>query len=105
MAARRVFYNYEYVDPGLEDLSGDSVFFRDDGGQIYHIYSTYARGGEESLGVYRYLDATPGGGRSENGPYSTLADWARPRNLYGRGGMVEGSGRYHQPSCGGTVHR
>jgi hypothetical protein len=59
--------------------------------------------GEEFLGIYRYLDATPKG-RDENGSYNTLADWARPRNMYGKGGLVEGSGRYHQAACGCRVH-
>lgn len=104
IATGRAFYNYEYGDPGLEDLSGDSVFVKDDAGQIFHTYSTYGRGGEEFLGVYRYLDATPKG-RGEDGPYNTLADWVRPKNMYGRGGLVEGSGRYHQPSCGCAVHQ
>jgi predicted dithiol-disulfide oxidoreductase (DUF899 family) len=67
IAAGRAFHNYEYKDPGLEDLSGDSAFFKDKAGQIYHTYSTFGRGGEEFLGIYRYLEATPKG-RNENGP-------------------------------------
>ena len=104
IAAGRAFYNYEYVDPGLEDRSGDSVFFKDGSGQIFHTYSTFGRGGEEFLGTYRYLDATPKG-RDEHSPYHNLADWVRPRNMYGRGGMVEGSGRYHQSGCACSVHQ
>ena len=104
LAARRAFYNYEYGNPGLEDLSGDSVFYKDASGQIFHTYSTFGRGGEEFLGIYRYLDATPKG-RDENGPYKSLADWVRPRTMYGQGGKVEGNGRYHQPSCGCTAHQ
>lgn len=104
IAAGRAFYNYEYVNPGLEDRSGDSVFFKDDAGQIFHTYSTYGRGGEEFLGVYRYLDVTPQG-RREDGPYNTLADWVRPKNMYGKGGMVEDSGRYHQPGCACAAHQ
>jgi predicted dithiol-disulfide oxidoreductase (DUF899 family) len=103
IAAGRAFYNYEYVNPGLEDRSGDSVFSKDDTGQIFHTYSTYGRGGEEFLGIYRYLDATPKG-RGEDGPYNTLADWVRPKNMYGKGGSVEGNGRYHQPACACAVH-
>jgi predicted dithiol-disulfide oxidoreductase (DUF899 family) len=103
VAAGRAFYNYESVHPGLEDRSGDSVFVKDDG-QIFHTYSTFGRGGEEFLGIYRYLDATPKG-RAENGPYHTLADWARPHDMYGQGGMVEASGRYHQPTCACAAHR
>jgi predicted dithiol-disulfide oxidoreductase (DUF899 family) len=103
VAAGRAFYNYEYVHPGLEDRSGDSVFIKDDTGQIFHTYSTYGRGGEEFLGIYRYLDATPKG-RGEGGPYHTLADWVRPRTMYGQGGVVEGNGRYHQASCACAAH-
>src|SRR5215510_3269052 len=51
IAAGRAFYNYEYVTPPLEDRSGDSVFFRDDAGQIFHAYSTFGRGGKQFLGV------------------------------------------------------
>jgi predicted dithiol-disulfide oxidoreductase (DUF899 family) len=103
LAAGRAFYNYEYGNPGLEDRSGDSVFFKDEVGRIFHTYSTYGRGGEEFLGIYRYFDSTPKG-RSEEGPYHTLADWVRPRNTYGQGGLVEGSGRYHRPACACAVH-
>jgi predicted dithiol-disulfide oxidoreductase (DUF899 family) len=103
VAAHGAYYNYRYTDPGLEDLSGDSVFFKDDSGQIYHTYSTYGRGGEEFLGTYRFLDVTPKG-RNENGPYHSLADWVRLRDMYGKGGTVEGNGRYHAPSCACTHH-
>src|SRR5437867_11529926 len=104
IATGRAYYNYRYTNPGLEDLSGDSVFFKDDAGEIFHTYSTFGRGGEEFLGAYRYLDVMPKG-RDENGPYRTLADWVRPRNMYGKGGMVEANGRYHVPSCACATHR
>jgi predicted dithiol-disulfide oxidoreductase (DUF899 family) len=103
VAAGRAFYNFEYENPWLEDRSGDSVFFKDDSGQIFHTYSTYGRGGEAFLGAYNYLDMTPKG-RAEDGPYKTLGDWVRPNNMYGRGGMVEANGRYHAPSCACGVH-
>ena len=103
VAAGRAFYNYEYVNPWLEDRSGDSVFVKDDAGQIFHTYSTFGRGGEEFLGAYRYFDMTPKG-RSENGPYHTLADWVRPHNMYGKAGVVEANGRYHATSCACAVH-
>jgi hypothetical protein len=28
----------------------------------------------------------------------------RPNNMYGKGGMVEGNGRYHAPGCACAVH-
>jgi predicted dithiol-disulfide oxidoreductase (DUF899 family) len=43
-------------------------------------------------------------GRNENGPYRSLGDWARPRTMYGKGGTVEGNGRYHSPTCGCSAH-
>jgi predicted dithiol-disulfide oxidoreductase (DUF899 family) len=104
IAAGTAFYNFRQTNPGLGDLSGDSVFFKDDAGQIFHTYSTFGRGGEEFLGAYRFLDVTPRG-RNENGPYHSLGDWVRPKNMYGKGGMVEGNGRYHAPSCACTVHK
>src|SRR6202023_1828725 len=33
IAAGRAYYNYRFTNPGLEDLSGDSVFFKDESGQ------------------------------------------------------------------------
>jgi predicted dithiol-disulfide oxidoreductase (DUF899 family) len=103
IAAGRAFYNYDYTNRALEDLSGDSVFFKDAAGQIFHTYSTFGRGGEEFLGIYRYLDVTPKG-RDERGPHRSLADWVRPRNMYDEGGIVEANGRYHQPSCACSTH-
>jgi predicted dithiol-disulfide oxidoreductase (DUF899 family) len=101
--AKRGYYNYRYTDPVLEDHSGDSIFYRDEGGRIFHTYSTFARGAEELLGTYMFLDLTPKG-RNETGPYRTLADWVRPRNMYDKDGMVEGNGRYHSAGCTCTVH-
>ncbi len=104
IAAGRAYYNFDYINPGVEDLSGDSIFFKDDAGQIFHTYSVYGRGAEDLLGTYKYLDLTPKG-RNENGPYHSLTDWVRPHNMYGKGGMVEGNGRYHAPACGCAVHK
>lgn len=106
VASGRALYNFGKAPEWaaeLEDLSGDSVFYKNAAGQIFHTYSTFGRGGEEFLGVYRFLDATPKG-RDENGPYHSLADWARPRNMYGSGGIVEPNGRYHQSACARAVH-
>jgi len=106
-ASGDAFYNFQPAQEwavGLEDLSGDSVFHRDESGQIFHTYSTYGRGGEQFLGIYRYLDVMPKG-RDETGPYHSLGDWARPRNMYGKGGIVEGNGRYHAPPCACSIHR
>ena len=104
IAAGSAYVNFRQADPGLEDLSGNSVFFKDDAGQVFHTYSSYGRGGEAFLGIYRFLDRAPKG-REENGPTHSLADWARPRNMYGEGGMVEGNGRFHEATCACAVHQ
>jgi len=107
IASGSALYNFQRA-PGwaaqLEDLSGDSVFFKDSSGQIYLTYATFGRGGEEFLTAYRILDVMPKG-RDENGPYRSLGDWVRPHDRYGKGGMVEPNGRYHAPGCACTVHK
>lgn len=101
VAAGRAEYNYgpapEWAAQ-LQDLSGNSVFYKNEAGEIFHTYSSFARGGEGALGIYAVLDAMPKG-RNETGPHHSLADWARPRNMYGKGGTVEGNGRFHTPTC------
>jgi predicted dithiol-disulfide oxidoreductase (DUF899 family) len=106
VAAGRALYNFQQAPEwaaGIEDLSGNSVFYKDESGQIFHTYSTYGRGGEQFLGIYGYLDVMPKG-RNENGPYNSLTDWARPRNMYGKGGIFETNGRYHAAACGCARH-
>ncbi len=95
LAAGTAFYNYR-VEPRmpLEDLSGFSVFYKDENGDIYHTYSSFGRGAEEVLTTYMYLDMTPKG-RNETGPNHNLTDWVRPHDRYGMGGSVDAMGRYH----------
>jgi predicted dithiol-disulfide oxidoreductase (DUF899 family) len=38
---------------------GTSVFLREGDGDVFHTYSSYARGGDLLLGTYNYLDLTP----------------------------------------------
>jgi predicted dithiol-disulfide oxidoreductase (DUF899 family) len=98
VAAKRAFYNYRLTDPGIQDLSGLSIFTRDEAGEIFHTYSTYARGGEETLGAYMMLDLTPKG-RDER-ERGNLTDWVRLKDRYDAGGTVDAAGRYHDPACG-----
>jgi len=87
----------------MQDLSGQSVFYRNEEGELFHTYSAYGRSAEEFMGIFGILDATPKG-RNETGPNHSLADWARPHNMYGKGGEVEANGRYHAPGCGCAAH-
>jgi predicted dithiol-disulfide oxidoreductase (DUF899 family) len=84
IAKGKVYYNYETIDSTMEELPGLSVFYKDEAGEIFHTYSSYARGGEELLGTYMVLDRTPKG-RNESGPHHNLMDWVRRHDEYGRG--------------------
>lgn len=102
VASGRAQYNFRQAPDWvreLPDLSGRSIFYKNEADEIFHTYSAYARGGEEVLGIYGILDSMPKG-RNESGPYHSLTDWARPRNMYGKGGRVEPNGRYDSSTCG-----
>jgi predicted dithiol-disulfide oxidoreductase (DUF899 family) len=83
IGAGDIYYNYETRDLGFksEEMSGTSVFYKDEAGDIFHTYSTYARGGEIFLGTYHYLDIVPKG-RNETGPNHNLTDWVRHHDRY-----------------------
>jgi predicted dithiol-disulfide oxidoreductase (DUF899 family) len=83
-----VFYNFaERPDPGIDELSGTSVFYKDDDGTIYHTYSTYGRGGEVFLPVYGWLDVVPKG-RNET-KKGNLTDWVMRLDLYENDGRTQ----------------
>ena len=92
----KVYYKYEMQDFAIEELPGLSVFTKDENGDIFHTYSTYARGAETLLTTYMCLDLTPKG-RNETGPNHNLTDWVRHHDRYEGGGSVDRSGRY-QPA-------
>jgi predicted dithiol-disulfide oxidoreductase (DUF899 family) len=83
IAKGEVYYNFEMTEASIEELPGLSVFYKDAAGDIFHTYSTYARGAEELLGTYMVLDLTPKG-RNETGPNPNLMDWVRRHDEYGK---------------------
>jgi len=90
-----VFYNFEMRPFQCEELSGDSVFYKD-GSDVFHTFSSFGRGAEELLGTYMLLDLTPKG-RNENGPNFNLTDWVRHHDRYNDAGFVDSTGRYQAP--------
>jgi predicted dithiol-disulfide oxidoreductase (DUF899 family) len=74
----KAYYNYGTQEFISDELPGLSVFYKDDG-DVFHTYSTYARGLDNLVGTYNFLDLVPKG-RDEN-PDSTM-DWVRRRNEY-----------------------
>jgi len=75
----KVYYNYETTEFMSDELPGLSVFYKDEDGNVFHTYSTYARGLDQLVGTYNFLDLTPKG-RDED-PDSTMS-WVRRHDQY-----------------------
>lgn len=80
VAAKKVDYNYTIREFPSEEAPGLSVFYKDESGEAFHTYSCYARGLEQLLGAYSYLDLTPKGRDEDALPY-TMA-WVRRHDQY-----------------------
>ncbi len=74
-----MFYNYETAELISDEMPGLSVFYKDKNSDVFHTYSTYARGLDILVGTYNFLDLVPKG-RDEN-PDSTM-DWVRRHDHY-----------------------
>lgn len=79
-ARGKVFYNFREMDYAIDELPGYSVFLKDESGGIFHTYSVFARGTEQTGTVYGFLDITPKG-RNEP-PGGNLSDWVRHHDRY-----------------------
>jgi predicted dithiol-disulfide oxidoreductase (DUF899 family) len=81
IAEGRVDYNFGTITVDAryqsEELPGVSVFSKDQDGQVFHTYSTYARGLDAILGGDHYLDLTPRGRCEKDYP-----DWPRRHDEY-----------------------
>lgn len=58
-----VVYNFTAIPPAEahDELPGLSAFYKNDRGEIFHTYSSYARGPEELIGTLMILDRAPKG--------------------------------------------
>ena len=74
----RTRYNYTAEPYMADEMPGASFFYRREQ-DIFHTYSTYARGLDLVNGAYNWLDLVPKG-RDEN-PDSTM-DWVRHHDRY-----------------------
>ncbi len=77
VASGKVTYNYATIEPWGEEAHGVSVFYKNEAGEIFHTYSTYARGAETALGTFMFMDLTPLGRNEE----STM-NWLRRHDEY-----------------------
>ena len=73
-------YNYGLGSfPSLE-CPGISSFVRNEQGEVFHTYSAYARGLENFLGIYNFLDIVPKGRDEDSLPFGMA--WVRRHDSY-----------------------
>ena len=82
-----------------EEAPGASVFYKNAEGEIFHTYSTYARGLDILVGAYNFLDLVPKG-RDEGGLAFTMA-WVRHHDRYNEGYSVDPNQLYIAPKVAG----
>ena len=87
MEKGRVYYNYAMQQFPSEERPGASAFYKDGAGNIFHTYSTYARGLDILIGAYNWLDLAPKG-RDEDGLAYTMA-WVRHRDKYSNAQLLD----------------
>jgi len=93
--AGEVDYNYGKTRFGLEEAPGLSVFYKNKAGEIFHTYSTYARGLDALVGTYQFLDLAPKG-RDEDGLAFTMS-WVRHHDKYGDDYALDPAATYEKP--------
>jgi predicted dithiol-disulfide oxidoreductase (DUF899 family) len=74
------YYNYGRGEFITDELPGLSVFCKDEKGDVFHTYSTYARGLDNLVGAYKFLDLVPKG-RDEDHLDFTM-EWVRRHDEY-----------------------
>lgn len=79
-ARGKAYYNYEIRDYMSGELPGYSTFLKDEAGQVFQTYSTFARGTERLGGTFGALDIMPKG-RNEP-PGTNLGSWVRHHDKY-----------------------
>lgn len=90
--ARPDCYNFGTSGFPSEEGPGISVFYKNDRGEIFHTYSSYARGGDALINTYNYLDLTPKG-RDEDGLSFSMA-WVRHHDRYQSGQLADADTPY-----------
>jgi predicted dithiol-disulfide oxidoreductase (DUF899 family) len=94
-AKGEVDYNYDVQPFPSEEAPGASVFYKDADGDVFHTYSSYARGLDILIGAYNYLDLVPKG-RDEDGLAFSMA-WVRHHDRYAADDSVDPKALYQPP--------
>ena len=84
------YYNYHETSFPEVEGPGISAFCKDDGGTVYHTYSSYGRGLDMFIATYHLLDIVAKGRDEQDLPYSMA--WIRHHD------------NYDNPEDGGSFH-
>jgi predicted dithiol-disulfide oxidoreductase (DUF899 family) len=75
----KMFYNYGPLNMDIDEREGVSAFYKDKNGQVFHTYSSYARGIDLLNTTYDFLDLTAKGwDKKPDAPQ----DWVRYHDEY-----------------------
>ncbi|MGR3279201.1 DUF899 domain-containing protein [Acaryochloris marina NIES-2412] len=80
MERGEMLYNYNVCSFPGQEAPGISVFYKNQASEVFHTYSSYARGLDMLNGAYHFMDLVPKGRDEEDLP-STMA-WLRRRDRY-----------------------
>jgi predicted dithiol-disulfide oxidoreductase (DUF899 family) len=102
LSSSNAVYNYVAKPYPIKELPGISVFVKDESGDIFHTYSSYARGLDIFLTTYQLLDIVPKGRDEAELPGMA---WLRHRDRYDDKNFVDpwNEKRPGTPLAGGTT--
>ncbi|SEI38190.1 DUF899 domain-containing protein [Paraburkholderia diazotrophica] len=103
-AEGKVVYNFDTQDYACDELPGMSVFYRNDKGEIFRTFASFARGGEPLIGTYTLLDYVPKG-RDEG--ENKMMGWLRRHDSYEDGvtGRSLTEGKEADACCHSATHK
>jgi predicted dithiol-disulfide oxidoreductase (DUF899 family) len=97
-ARGKVDYNYATQEFPSDEAPGASVFYKDpSSGEVFHTYSTYARGLDPLVGTYALLDMVPKGRDEDHLGFSM--EWLRHHDRYDGGGFADADRPYWPPTA------
>jgi predicted dithiol-disulfide oxidoreductase (DUF899 family) len=85
-------YNFGTSGFVSEEAPGISVFYKNGKGEVFHTYSTFARGTEVVLNTYNYLDLVPKGRDEDSLPFPMA--WVRHHDRYADGKLADAEKPY-----------
>ena len=86
-AEKKTYYNYGIHPFPSSEGPGISVFSKNAKGEVFHAYSSFARGLDIFIGVYNLLDIVPKGRDEDNLAYGM--EWVRHHDRYGDQSFVD----------------